>query len=171
MNAENLMHAIGGISDRYVAEFAEVRPVTPKRCRRHRLGALAACVCLALTAIWAESADAAGLAACMERSEKGVVLLTESLQDAVSWPSSNAGQLVGTGTGTAPDERLFAVLVTETTGASEEVVYETFVKPLGVEEDYLGAGIIFVTKEQLRELVCPEGLALVLSLAARPAGD
>ena len=51
MNAENLMHAIGGISDRYVAEFAEVRPVTPKRCRRHRLGALAACVCLALTAI------------------------------------------------------------------------------------------------------------------------
>ena len=94
MNAENLMHAIGGISDRYVAEFAEVRPVTPKRCRRHRLGALAACVCLALTAIvwvvynaapfpsdraiWAESADAAGLAACMERSEKGVVLLTES---------------------------------------------------------------------------------------------
>ena len=32
MNAENLMHAIGGISDRYVAEFAEVRPVTPKRC-------------------------------------------------------------------------------------------------------------------------------------------
>lgn len=98
----------------------------------------------------------------MERSEKGVVLLTESLQDAVSWPSSNAGQLVGTGTGTAPDERLFAVLVTETTGASEEVVYETFVKPLGVEEDYLGAGIIFVTKEQLRELVCPEGLALVL---------
>lgn len=54
-------------------------------------------------------------------------------------------------------------------GASEEVVYETFVKPLGVEEDYLGAGIIFVTKEQLRELVCPEGLALVLSLAARPA--
>ena len=187
MNAENLMHAIGGISDRYVAEFAEVRPVTPKRCRRHRLGALAACVCLALTAIvwvvynaapfpsdraiWAESADAAGLAACMERSDKGVVLFTESLKDAVSWPSSNAGQLVGTGTGTAPDERLSAVLVTETTGASEEVVYETFVKPLGVEEDYLGAGIIFVTKEQLRELVCPEGLALVLSLAARPAGD
>ena len=77
------------------------------------------------------------------------------------------GSFVGTGTGTAPDERLFAVLVTETTGASEEVVYETFVKPLGVEEDYLGAGIIFVTKEQLRELVCPEGLALVLSPAQR----
>lgn len=178
MNAENLMHAIGGISDRYVAEFAEVRPVTPKRCRRHRLGALAACVCLALTAIvwvvynaapfpsdraiWAESADAAGLAACMERSEKGVVLLTESLQDAVSWPSSNAGQLVGTGTARRPTSGFLRFWLRRRPGASEEVVYETFVKPLGVEEDYLGAGIIFVTKEQLRELVCPEGLALVL---------
>ena len=75
------------------------------------------------------------------------------------------------GNGHGARRAAFAVLVTETTGASEEVVYETFVKPLGVEEDYLGAGIIFVTKEQLRELVCPEGLALVLSLAARPAGD
>lgn len=89
-----------------------------------------------------------------EQSVKGSIILADELK-AVMEKSENAADI-------------FAVWVTDTTGASKEEIYNTFVKPLGVEEDYIDTGIIFVTEEQINSLVCPLELALVLRLGTIP---
>ena len=42
-------------------------------------------------------------------------------------------------------------------------MYSTFVKPSGVEEEYMETGVIYATAEQINSFVCPSGLALVLT--------
>lgn len=63
------------------------------------------------------------------------------------------------------EKNLFAVLVTEMTGATPEEVYNTFVKPLNINEEYLDTGVIYLSENQINTLECPPDFSLVLSLA------
>lgn len=80
----------------------------------------------------------------------GKIAITKQLQDTIQAVNSQG---------------LIAVLVTEATGKDPNVVYEMFVKPLGVEEAYLQKGVVFIRADQLRTLGGVPGLAIVLSLA------
>lgn len=48
MKAEKLMNAIGGISDRHIVEFAEVKPVVAQKTMWIQNALIAACFCVAM---------------------------------------------------------------------------------------------------------------------------
>lgn len=92
-----------------------------------------------------------------EQSAKGSIILADELKTVMERSESPAD--------------IFAVRVTDTTGASEEDIYNTFVKPLGIDEEYLETGNIYATAEQINSFVCPSNLALVLYFAVKPYED
>lgn len=92
-----------------------------------------------------------------EQSVKGSIILADELKIMME-KSENAADV-------------FAVRITDTAGASREEIYNTFVKPLGIDEEYMKTGVIFVTEEQINTLVCPSELALVLYLVVKPYED
>ena len=179
MTAEKLMNAIGGISDRHIAEFANVKPVGMKS-RLFKFVSVAACLCfIAIGTVFfmknsaaphgggsdidaprpAETVWGIGLEDMewkdyAKLAEKGSVIITDELQIMME-RSDN-------------EEDVFAILVEEMTGVTEEEVYSTFVKPSGVEEEYMEKGIIYATAEQINSFVCPSELALVLYLYKEP---
>lgn len=179
MTAEKLMNAIGGISDRHIAEFANVKPVGMKS-RLLKFVSVAACLCfIAIGTVFfmknsaaphgggsdidaprpAETVWGIGLEDMewkdyAKLAEKGSVIITDELQIMME-RSDN-------------EEDVFAILVEEMTGVTEEEVYSTFVKPSGVEEEYMEKGIIYATAEQINSFVCPSELALVLYLYKEP---
>lgn len=169
MNTQHLLDAIEGIGDSYVMEFAEIRP--KKKMFLGGLAAAAACICLLLTAvltypkenkpsvtptmpdgnviwgptygnIWAESP---------EQANSGEILFTPMLEEAFA-RSKNPSDT-------------FAIRVNETTGAAPEQIYEEFIKPLGIYEEYLEKGIIFATQEQAKGISAPAAFGVVLDLA------
>lgn len=173
MRAEKLMAAIEAIDDKYIAESAHARPKFYKKVL-FRVAAVAACLCVAVSLLimnfsktssdrcFDYSTDSAGSKVCWSseedgiegyktKSKKGEILITDILAKAIS---------------VNDDDLLFAVKITETTNQSKEVIYETFVIPLKVPENYIESQIIFVTAEQLRSLNGHENLALILSLAS-----
>lgn len=183
MNAEKLMNAIGGISDRHILEFVIVKPVVfiKKRCAKIVLAV--ACLCIIVTGVvfflngsdqpyvnvtdipqpgkivWGSGFadfDANEWRYYTGQARNGTVVISENLRDEIS-KEENSGAV-------------FAVLVTETRGKSQENVYESFVKPMNVKEDYMNSGVIFATAEQIASIVCPLDMAVVLSLAGEPHG-
>lgn len=92
-----------------------------------------------------------------EQSVKGSIILADELKIMMERSENPAD--------------VFAVRITDTAGASEEEIYNTFVKPLGINENYMETGIIFVTAEQINSLTCPSELALVLYLVVKPYED
>lgn len=89
-----------------------------------------------------------------EQSVKGSIILADELKIMME-RSGNAADV-------------FAVWITDTTEASREEIYNSFVKPLGIDEEYMETGVIFVTAEQINAMVCPPELALVLRLGTIP---
>lgn len=175
MNAEKLMSAIGGISDRHIEEFAVVKPVETQKNTWLKIISMAACICLVVTAviglqnildqqeqtpivtppgktIWGDSASGDKVEDYFELTDLGTIVITKSLKTAME--------------GVEDESTLFAVLVTETTSNDNEYVYNSFIKALNVNEDYMESGIIFITESQINDLKCPSDLALILSLAA-----
>ena len=143
MTGEMILDAIGGISDRYLLEFAHVEP--KKRAIWWRWLGVAACIGLFLTAVllwpgYSQSevdsskptfsmndviwGDASGdmIMDSFDHVSMGEIFITDGLTEAFA-RSKNAGDV-------------FAVRVTEVTGASTEEIYEKFIKNLGLEEDY-----------------------------------
>ena len=173
MNAERLMRAIGGISDRHIEEFAVVKPVKTRKNTWLKIISMAACICLVVIAviclpkiidqqehisivtpprktIWGDSASGDKVEDYFKQTDLGTAVITKSLKTAME--------------GVDDESALFAVLVTETTGKENEYVYN-FIKTMHVNEDYMESGIIFLTESQINSLKCPSDLALILSLA------
>ncbi len=109
-----------------------------------------------LKVIWANSDDQIWKD-YTEQSTKGTIILADELKIMME-KSENAADI-------------FAVRVTDTTGASDEDIFNTFVKPLGIDEEYIETGVIFATAEQIKSFVCPSNLALVLYFAVKPYED
>ncbi len=61
-------------------------------------------------------------------------------------------------------EDLFAVSLEENTGVSKEVLYKEIVLPIGAKEEYIVKGVVYLTKTQIEELECPNGMSIVLKL-------
>ncbi|MBR4852213.1 MAG: hypothetical protein IKV01_01275 [Clostridia bacterium] len=175
MIKEQIMSAIGNINDEFITECC-TKNLYKRRKLRIYLWA-SACAVLAIISIgftanilskqnnviWNENPNIQEIEECYRHASIGKVVIADSLQNAVIvlTPSEQNKPSV------ADDECVFAVLVTETTGASKEEIYRDFILPLGAEEEYLDSGIIFLTREQLKEIKCPNNFAIILSLAAK----
>ncbi len=182
MNGKIFMAAMGNINDRYIMEFADVKPLKkPHSIFVTKILPIAACLCLILTIsvlwdshnnapkgnipgetdtaiiVWGDGIGDNSIEKYGDKATKGTIFITDSLKKAMS-DSKN-------------DNDRFAVIITELTGASANDVYNKFVKPLGVTEEYLETGIIFITEKQISTLECPSDLSLVLSLAVKPYED
>lgn len=182
MSGKVIMAAMGNINDRYIMEFAEVKPI-----KKHystfvkKILPLAACLCIVIMSaiflkpnnnmpqgnqpgnapnnnvIWGNGVSDNIVEQYGDEATTGTIIIAESLKNAIE-NSDN-------------EKDLFAVMVTEMTGATPNDVYNTFVKPLNVNEEYLETGIIFVSEKQITALECPSDFSLVLSLAIKPYED
>ena len=177
MNAEKFISSIGAISDKYIIECANTNRLYAQRKLRTCL-LTAACLVLVILSgvlaakffsesqkhvVWNENANMQEIEQCYDQATAGNIVITESLQSAVDLltPSDQNKHLeIG-------EKSVFAVLVTETTGVSKEIIYRDFVLPIGAKEEYLDSGIVYLTRKQLKEIKCPNNLAIILSLAAK----
>lgn len=182
MSGNVMMAAIGNLHDRYILEFAEVTPLKKRPSAFvTKILPLAACFSIVImlviffaqnrnvpqgdpsssalngNIIWGSGAADNIVEDYSGQAAKGTIIITESLKTAIA-NSSN-------------DRDVFAVLVTEMSDVSRDDVYNIFVKPLNIEEQYIATGVIFISENQIRSLVCPSNLALVLSLAVKPYED
>lgn len=64
-------------------------------------------------------------------------------------------------------ERLIAVYVEERSGISEIRVYEEFIKPLNVSENYMRNGVIYISPKQMTGLTCPKDMMIVLDVVRK----
>lgn len=172
MTEAKLFDAIGGINDRYIMEFAYVKPKRPAVLWRWI--ALAACIGVIVTAsmLWpaAPSDDVKPTI-----SMKDVIWGKDSLGDMSLdvFDHVSAGEIyISEGLSAAfarssDDGDVFAVRVIEVTGATREEIYENFIKTLALQEDYLSKGVIFATQQQVKTIVCPEKYGFVFSLASK----
>lgn len=87
-------------------------------------------------------------------AEKGKIMFAKSLEEAMK-KSANRNDI-------------FAVYVEVMPGVPMDYVYDTFVKPLNVQEDYMKHGIIFLTADQIAAAECPSDYWLVFHLAVDP---
>lgn len=62
---------------------------------------------------------------------------------------------------------LIAVYVEELTGVSSERVYDEFIAPLNVSEDYMRTRIIYISPEQMVKLTCPKDMKIVLDVVRK----
>ena len=62
---------------------------------------------------------------------------------------------------------LIAVYVEELTGVSAERVYDEFIAPLNVSEDYMRTRIIYISPEQMVKLTCPKDMKIVLDVVRK----
>lgn len=62
---------------------------------------------------------------------------------------------------------LIAVYVEELTGVSPERVYDEFIAPLNVSEDYMRKRIIYISPKQMAELTCPKDMKIVLDVVRK----
>lgn len=176
MNGNNIMTAIGNIDDKYIMEFSqeETLKVNSSIVKKTVLS-IAACLCLVISAvvlltnnstpnipstgekIWGTGITDNEFKNSSEQAEKGKITIADSLKNAMH-NSKNKNDI-------------FAIMVTETSGATKEKIYDSFVIPLKVEEDYMKTGIIFATEEQIESFDCPSDLSIVLFLAKKPYED
>lgn len=182
MSGNVMMTAIGNLHDRYILEFAEVTPLKKRPSAFvTKILPLAACLSVVImlviffvqnkgvqqgyppssalngSIIWGSGAADNIVEDYSGQAAKGTIIITNSLKTAIA-NSTN-------------DRDLFAVLVTEMSNASRDDVYNIFVKPLNIEEQYIATGVILISENQIRSLVCPPNFALVLSLAVKAYED
>lgn len=62
---------------------------------------------------------------------------------------------------------LIAVYVEELTGVSAERVYDEFIAPLNVSEDYMRTRILYISPKQMAELTCPKDMKIVLDVVRK----
>lgn len=62
---------------------------------------------------------------------------------------------------------LIAVYVEELTGVSAESVYDEFIAPLNVSEDYMRKRILYISPKQMAELTCPKDMTIVLDVVRK----
>ncbi|MCM1308979.1 MAG: hypothetical protein NC223_10315 [Butyrivibrio sp.] len=181
MSAEKLMNAIGGINDKHIAEFAGIKERLSVKYMRINAAAVVLFFCAAamsamlfakssmgihnivteeatqkrVKTVWwggfKDFGDTDSAEQVVKKAEKGVVTLTDKLKKAIE-DSDDASNI-------------FAVQVCKIEEVPKETVYDMFVKPSGVEEQYMENGWIFATAEQIESLVCPPEFAIVLELA------
>lgn len=168
MSIDQLMDAIGELDDGYIEEFAEIKP--PRRIWRYLSAAACIALLFTLALIWARGGHTGTIepsvpyekviwavqggsvsADCSEQAKAGEIVITAQLGYALS-KSEN------------PDD-VFAVFVGETTGAAPEQIYEEFIKPLGIYEEYLDRRVIFATQEQVNGIASSKKFGIVLDLA------
>ncbi len=58
----------------------------------------------------------------------------------------------------------FAVSLEEATGVEKEVLYREIVLPMGAKEEFMGKGVVYLTRDQIEKLECPAGMSIVLKL-------
>ena len=168
MSIDQLMDAIGELDDGYIEEFAEVKP--PRRI----WGYLSAAACIALLFTLALIWTRGGHTGTIEPSvpyEKVIWAVQGGTVSADSTEQAKAGEIVitaqlGYALAKSKDPNdVFAVFVDETTGAAPEQIYEEFIKPLGIYEEYLDRRVIFATQEQVNGISSSERFGIVLDLA------
>lgn len=176
MNGNELMTAIGNIDDKYVMAFSQEGTLKVNRSIVKKIVLpIAACLCIIVSAmvllknndttnfpstgeqIWGDGITDNEVVSSSEQAVKGKIIIADSLKKAMH-DSQNKNDV-------------FAIMVTETSGANKEIVYNSFVKPLNVEEDYMKSGLIFATEEQIQSFECPADLSIVLFLAEKPHED
>lgn len=89
------------------------------------------------------------------RSVAGYVCITEKLSDMYRDIRDNNKNV------------LIAVYVEELTGVSAERVYDEFIAPLNVSEDYMRKRIIYISPKQMAELTCPKDMMIVLDVVRK----
>lgn len=62
---------------------------------------------------------------------------------------------------------LIAVYVEELTGVSPERVYDEFIAPLNVSEDYMRTRILYISPKQIAKLTCPKDMKIVLDVVRK----
>lgn len=62
---------------------------------------------------------------------------------------------------------LIAVCVEELTGVSPERVYDEFIAPLNVSEDYMRTRILYISPKQMAELTCTKDMKIVLDVVRK----
>lgn len=184
MSAEKLMNAIGGINDKHIAEFAGIKERLSVKYMRINAAAVLLFFCAvamsamlfaksgmgihnivteeatqssAKTVWWCGSKDFGDIDSAeqaVKDAAKGIVTLTDRLRKAIE-DSDDASNM-------------FAVQVCKIEEVPKKTVYDMFVKPSGVEEQYMENGWIFATAEQIEALVCPSEFAIMLELAELP---
>ena len=82
----------------------------------------------------------------------GTILITQALQQALD--------------ATDDENEEFAVVVSAMPGTTKDHVYNTFVAPLNIQEDYQKWGILYLTKAQIQAAVCPADYWLVFMLGS-----
>lgn len=173
MNGNRMMYAIGNIDEKYIMEFLHERTLKINRfITKKSILTTAACLCLIIFTmfvfeystvpqtgeqIWGTGIADNEVESCIEQAAKGKIVIANSLKDAID-NSRNKNDL-------------FAIMVTETSGADKETIYNSFVLPFEVDEDYMRTGIIFATEEQINSFVCPSNLSIILFLADKPHED
>ena len=65
------------------------------------------------------------------------------------------------------EDILIAVYVGERTGVSEARVYEEFIKPLNVAEDYMRKRIIYISPKQIPGLTCPKDMKIFFDVVRK----
>lgn len=187
MNGNELMVAIGNINDKYVMAFSQEETLKVNHSIAKKIALpIAACLCIVVSAtillknnnntpsiptiptiptpvpstgeqIWGDGITDNEVESSSEQAAKGKIIIADSLKNAMH-NSKNKNDV-------------FAIMVAETSGANKEKIYNSFVLPLGVEEDYMKSGLIFATAEQIKSFECPSNLSIVLFLAEKPHED
>lgn len=175
MTAKMIMETIGEIEDRYIMEFADVEEI-----KKVRIGVVKKCLFLA-----ASVALIFLVGMAVDRILKEPTLQPVVDMEQVVWKKGNISQYgeefdytklvrgnvyIGDSLKVAfrnflEEDTVFAVSVKEETGILKEEVYEKFIIPLGVAEEYMERGVIFATREQIEEMHCPEDMLILLSHA------
>lgn len=176
MNGNELMTAIGNINDKYIMEFSQEETLKVNRSIVKKFVLpIAACFCIIVSAmilltnnntpnipptgeqIWGNGITDNEVVSSSEQAVKGKIIIADSLKKAMH-NSQNKNDV-------------FAIMVTETSGANKEIIYKSFVQPLNVKEDYMKTGLIFATEKQIQAFECPAELSIVLFLAEKPQED
>lgn len=176
MIARNVLDAIGDIDDFYIMEFSKIRQ--KKRVVSRRLLAVAACLCLVITAVavsFMPFSDDPTVPSSAVTIPKGEVIwgtsdgdLSSNVFDHVSAEEIfYTDALCAAFSRSVDDTDVFAIKVIEVTGASKEDIYERFVKPLGLYEEYISRGVIFGTQEQIKQIICPAEFGFVFALGSK----
>lgn len=177
MSGEMLADAIGGIGDSYILEFAYLGI----RRRKIHWWAIAAGLCLIVSVVivwkWASVSPVDAPPVIVAPPKENVIWGDDAEDTSLNvFDHVSAGEIYITDGLSAAlsrskrDTDVFAVKVIEVTGATKEDVYEKFIKPLGLYEEYLPRGVVFATEAQIMQIQCPESFGLVFAHASK-TGD
>lgn len=82
----------------------------------------------------------------------GRIMMTETLHGALNNPDNI--------------ESIFAIYLHSE--INREIIYNEFIKPLNIEEDFLKNGIVFLSKAQFENIMYPQNMSITFALAPNP---